>query len=118
MELKRDQIIKGLECCYSNNACDGCPKSSLVDCRRDLERDALALIKELDYVNRTYKDLLCQLNARIYELQLELETAKGQVINKFAERVKKYYSTLSGNTNSNLVAYHIDQIAKEMLEGG
>ena len=64
-----------------------------------------------------YRNQLCELNARIYELQLQLGTAKDQVINKFAERVKKYYSTLGGNTNSTLVAYHIDQIAEEMREG-
>ena len=135
MELNRDQIIKALECWASGNPCEGscCPlfEISPDTCDRWIGRNAIALVKAQaeDYTaldeqyrmlyeeNERRKDKLCQLNARIYELQLELETAKGQVINKFAERVKKYYSTLSGNTNSNLVAYHIDQIAKEMVEG-
>ena len=131
MELNREQIIKALECCGSQNLsdCRGCPYEPEVKCHRLAITNALALIKAQaeDYTaldeqyrmlyeeNERRRDQLCQLNARIYELQLELETAKGQAINQFAERVKKYYSTLGGSTNSTLVAYHIDQIAKEII---
>lgn len=120
-ELNLKQVKKALECWASGNPCEGscCPlfEISPDTCDRWIGRNALALINELTEENQKYKDQLCLLNARIYELQLELETAKDQVINKFAERVKKYYSTLGGNTNSTLVAYHIDQIAEEMREG-
>ena len=46
---------------------------------------------------------------------------KSEVIKEFAERLKKYYSILPGQTPALSVAYYIDQIAKEMLkttEGG
>lgn len=45
--MNTEQIIKALECCFSNGSCDGCPYTERVDCRRELERNALALIKEL-----------------------------------------------------------------------
>jgi chromosome segregation ATPase len=45
--MTAEQIIKALECCFSNGSCDGCPYTERVDCRRELERNALALIKEL-----------------------------------------------------------------------
>jgi hypothetical protein len=64
-----------------------------------------------------YKDQLCQLNAKIYELQLQLETARATTVREFADRLKKYYTIINSSTNSNLVAYHVDQVAKEMLEG-
>lgn len=39
-----------------------------------------------------------------------------QGVSDFAEKIKKYYKCLKGNTNSALVSFHIDQIASEMLE--
>lgn len=46
------------------------------------------------------------------------EYIKGYVqgIDDFAERVKKYYNNLHGKTNSAVVSYNIDLIAKEMKE--
>lgn len=64
-----------------------------------------------------YRDQLCQLNARIYELQLELETARAITVREFADRLKKYYTIINSSTNSNLVAFHVNQVEKEMLEG-
>lgn len=36
------------------------------------------------------------------------------VIDEFAERIKTFYHNLSGKTVGGSVAYHIDQIVKEM----
>ena len=38
-------------------------------------------------------------------------------LHKFAERIKKYYISLNGRTNSNLVAYHVDHVLRELTEG-
>lgn len=43
-------------------------------------------------------------------------TGYAAAIEDFAERLKKYYNNLNGTTSSGLVAYHIEQIKKEMLE--
>ncbi len=63
MELKRDEIIKALECCKSFRdfyMCDICPycRLELADdenCTNRLSQDALALIKELTEENEMLK---------------------------------------------------------------
>ena len=42
--------------------------------------------------------------------------ARADAITEFAERLKNYYSHIKGGTHACLAAYHIDQIAQEMLE--
>ena len=42
---------------------------------------------------------------------------KADTVRKMAERLKLYYNNLSGTTSPVLTAYHIDQVAKEMLDG-
>lgn len=44
------------------------------------------------------------------------EEIRAAAIKEFADRLKKYYNILNSTTSSVLVAYHIDQVAKEMLE--
>lgn len=44
----------------------------------------------------------------------ELKAAPGKAVTEFAERIKKYYSCLSGKTLTATVIYFIDQVAKEM----
>ena len=43
--------------------------------------------------------------------------ARADAITEFAERLKKYYNSFNGQTSSIAVAYHIAQIAKEMMKG-
>ena len=52
MELKRDEIIKALECC-EHIQCQGehCPYHPLDRCREQLRHDCYALIKELTEEN-------------------------------------------------------------------
>ena len=38
-------------------------------------------------------------------------------VRKMTDRLKTYYNTLCGLSSTALTAYHIEQIAKEMLEG-
>ena len=90
--MNRDQIIKGLECCTAEGIhCDACPydsKKTLTLCLCDLKADALSLIKE----------------------------AEANTVRKFADKLIAYYNSLDGKTSSVLTAYHIEQIAKEMME--
>jgi DNA-binding protein Fis len=46
----------------------------------------------------------------------EYQQGYEQGINDLADRLKTYYNNLNGTTSCGLVAYHIDQIRKEMLE--
>ena len=47
MKLKAEQIIKAMERCRDEFTCAGCPYEPLVNCHRELWKDALALIREL-----------------------------------------------------------------------
>ena len=47
--------------------------------------------------------------------QDEAVNAKREAVKEFANRLKKYYASLNGNTAAGCVEYHIDQIAKEMI---
>lgn len=63
MELNKEQIIKALECCYSNRNCDRCPNRMFVDCRQITGGEAISLIKELTDANdRLYSETKAQLD--------------------------------------------------------
>ena len=53
------------------------------------------------------------------ESEKSAEYIKGyeQGVRDFAEKVKKYYASLNGNTYSSLVAYTIEQLTKALIEG-
>ena len=56
MELDREQIVKALECCASNDfICDQCPIDEKIkdacECGKVVARNALALIRELTEEN-------------------------------------------------------------------
>lgn len=38
-----------------------------------------------------------------------------EILRKFANKIIRYYHSLGGNTNSNLVAYHTEQILIETI---
>lgn len=40
------------------------------------------------------------------------------ILEEFANRLIKYYRTLKGDTTGYIVAYHIEQVKKELLERG
>lgn len=44
-----------------------------------------------------------------------LDEIRAAAITEFADRLKKYYVNLKGNTPTILAAYHIDQIKEEMM---
>lgn len=63
------------------------------------EEYAFLMRKEKDALIKTYKE------------------CTAEVIKEFAERLKTYYRSLDKTVGA-LVEYHIDEIVKEMLEGG
>jgi hypothetical protein len=40
---------------------------------------------------------------------------RADTVREFADRLKNYYTHLKGSTSASLAAYHIEQIAKEMI---
>ena len=111
-------------------------------CDRWIGRNSLSLIKELtqaneqlgesyEHLEKTKDELLAE-RSRLTEenerLRAEVSVKKklldkcvdledkvrADTVRAFAERLKKYYSNLIGNTFSTLVAFHIDEISKEM----
>ena len=46
----------------------------------------------------------------------EYQQGYEQGIKEFAERLKKYYGNLQSTTVTVLVAYHVEQIKKELLK--
>ena len=110
MELKRDEIIKALECCVTprDNDCDNCPldKSGSVNCKWLLSSLALDVIKELteknERLNKSYTNLVPTLNevradtVRKMQTEIEARCIKGGIYPAFVKST-------------------IDQIAKELI---
>lgn len=46
----------------------------------------------------------------------ERKEIRASAVAEFAERLKGYYKRIKGNTYGALVAYHVEQVAREMLE--
>ena len=129
--MNRDQIIKGLECCTADGIhCDACPydsKKTLTLCLCDLKADALSLINELTEENERLKErvdatakqcgrLIMESDERDFERLKQIAMVRADTVRKFADKLIAYYNSLDGKTSSVLTAYHIEQIAKEMME--
>lgn len=103
-----EEIIKALEVCVNNSSCKECPINPNYGnygyCTN------LALSHALNLINRQKAEVAYWTDAAA--------NAKKETVKEFAERLKKYYASLNGKTAAVGVEYHIDQIAKEMLEGG
>ena len=117
-----EEIIKALECCYTNdsNDCYKCPytaeSTAEMFCDKRLQKDALDLINRQ---KAEIEGLTIDMNAARLGMIAEherLKTAKTEAIKEFAERLKTYYKNLD-RTAGGLVEYHIDVIAKEFLGG-
>ena len=123
MELKRDDIIKALECC-ANKAegclCSDCPFVRSRYCTNRLRENALLLIKELTEENERLNQTITQLGknndeiARVYPLAIKEAEAN---------TVRKMQGILENRINNKL-SYHgwfiketvIAGVVKEMLE--
>ena len=118
--MEKDLIIKALECCFSDGSCDGCPYTERVDCRRELERNALSLIKELTEENERLKKLNGKLQSKYLDKSLaynemweELDEIKADTVRKMKSEIEA--RCIKGGIYPAFVKSTIDQIAKEML---
>lgn len=145
--LDRKAIIKELEKVAYLNVCPSYIKEALALIREQeqriesLERRLRYLLQsktiseydEVDIHTKEYvKDIhsldaniehLTETNERLQKendvllLMPSVADVKADTVRKMAERLKLYYNNLSGTTSPVLTAYHIDQVAKEMLDG-
>ena len=110
-EMKPEDVMRALECCASGtggDACNGCPFNERNVCDNDmnaLEKAALALLREKDAEIERYKGV-------IRLLEKDVADARSEAITEFEQRLITYYNALK----SGLVAYHIEQVAKEMRD--
>ena len=116
MELKRDDIIKALECCIDEVCadCPECPYTDTEDCQRKLSEDALAIIKELTEENAKLARSCTELEQVCKKWQsrvtIECEYTK-------ADTVRKMQKMLHEVAVCNEVdVFDIDEIANELLE--
>ena len=137
--MKKDLIIKALECCISGDDCTICPLCDEQSCPCVLNENALALINELAEENErlaslcTSKDVIIgDMNAENERLRAEIsvkkklldksveveDKVKADTVRKMQERLLKRFGDDSNRVFSNYnIHRYIDQIAKEMLEG-
>ena len=121
MELNREQVVKALECCTSEQGCGGCPYyPTLIGCSRQAMSGALALIRELTEENERLR-AEAENQSVLWKQHFEsiYETAKGTVkadtVRKMQERLKKAFNF--GHTIfEKSICDIIDQVAKELLE--
>jgi hypothetical protein len=121
MELNREQIMKGLECCSDDNSCynAGCPykSDSLNACTSKLSRNALALINELTEENERLVKALDTMSA---DHNRAISLTETYTVRKMQERLEAvaYQSNDWSHGEHPMVVEldDIDQIAKDMLE--
>lgn len=143
MELKRDEIIKALECCI-NDECDKCGVP-FGNCQANLMQDALALIKELsqaneqlsesyDHLEKTKDELFSERarlvleNERLMREKTALECvvstarnqAKADTVRQMQERLTTFFASDDTLKYSEVDAEYINsqiiKISKEMEE--
>ena len=125
MELNREQIVKALEHCGSDEGtCEGCPycvkrkDGALLPCH--ITADALALIRELtdslDRVQKQCGEIIVECDERdaerlkqVARLTKEKERAKADTVWKMQERLRAAPMWFVDKDT-------IDQIARELLE--
>ena len=144
MPLKREQIIKALECCTEGD-CYPCSYGNIgAGCRDKMCEDALRLINELTEENKAwqmqlidkeekadkaYYELACEVedlraeNERLrdtaYRLECEVHRERANTVRKMQEMLKKCFNNEMEHAaiyTEGQVLFAIDQIAEEMLE--
>ena len=100
-----EEIIKALEVCLEGDNCKECPinpnQGNYGYCT------GLAMKEALNLINRQKAEVAYWMDAAA--------NAKTEAVGAFAERIKKYYASLGGETAAAGVEYHVDQIAREVL---
>ena len=147
MELNREQIIKALECCNKTNCkeCPYTPSGKVdifdITCSINMARDTLALIKELTEENEWIKEHSLVLTISEGDIirtskNVSLKTlghpdpvgkpgicglykqCQADTVRKMRERLEYSLCCIPQcHFTYAEVQFHIDRIAKEMLEG-
>lgn len=88
------------------------------ECKKELEEMSDDILDSVRAERDRYKAESKQYQSALlkYCCEHEYDYSRGwnDAITEFAERLKKFYSHLKGNTASGSVEYHIDQIEKEL----
>lgn len=115
--MEKDLIIKALECCFSDGSCDGCPYTERVDCRRELERNALSLIKELTEENERLRGCVMSeeqvRNIANETIQQGIFIIKADTVRKMQSEIEA--RCIKGGIYPAFVKSTIDQIAEELI---
>lgn len=101
-----EEVIQLFECLACGElACEKCMCRTVPypTCKEVLAKQAF------DLINRQKAEVAFWMDAAA--------NAKKEAVKELAEKLKKYYRSFNGKTAAGLVAYHIDQIAKEMTGG-
>ena len=114
MELNRDQIVKALEHCINDATCEQC---NLSPSTCHIEEDAIALIKELTEENERLRAEV-SVKKKLLDKCVDLEDkVRADTVRKMQVEINKTLSALCKGDVSEIRRI-VDQIAKEMLEGG
>ena len=120
MELKRDEIIKALECCNKDD-CDNCP-NTFGNCYSNLAGYALSLIKELTEENERLKASCSYLKPIRAFTEEEMEQTikeslvRADTVREMQEKVYEVAHDVNG-IDAYWITSMIDQIAEEMIGG-
>ena len=110
MELKRDDIIKALECCSKHLVrCKDCPYQEVPRCTDEHQKDALSLIKELTEENGNLRASTIDYR----NIPYIVADTRADTVRKMHFEIKE--RCIKGGIYPAFVASTIDQIAKEML---
>ena len=118
--MKPEDVMRALECCTFNPNCEECPFTlGREDCT-SLDQHALALLREKDAeIERlrrgtfTCEEFMNSIPPEgIRVTFLDRREIRAEAITEFEQRLITYYNALK----SGLVAYHIEQVAKEMRD--
>ena len=123
--MEKEKIVKALEFCTDDNSiCLHCPVRGR--CNEDsmfLEKAALSLIREqekrIEELETAYTELTrcCTRLETLYNVECKrVDTAKEDTVRKMHAEIKR--RLLKGGIYPVLVARTIDNVAREMLEGG
>jgi hypothetical protein len=134
MELKRDEIIKALECCSNNDECAGeaCPYYK-TGCEKNMPKDSLSLIKELTEENeRLSNRTTCQVvfpdekleeikNECLERVELDIKAIQADTIQKMYKMLHDKVKTIYTDENDRLwydivELEDIDRIVEELKE--
>ena len=114
MELKREDIVKALECCIEEK-CENCCNlgrwHEQWNCMRDIMKYALSLIRELTEDN----EIKSQKRANIFEIVDAFERGRTDGVRKMQSKIEA--RCIKGGIYPAFVRSTIEQIAREMIGG-